>query len=156
MDDPYEDEEEQQNDPFYAENDPFDNPAQYGDPNPYFNGAKKMKFREGDEVEVTGNMSGANQMGNTFTVQSYLNGFVRLVGSPYNFYEQDLALIAPNKERVKKRCDEARNAYHLWQAKLDYMEEEHKEELEDSEFKKHQLKKLIDNGNISAEDKIER
>lgn len=131
--------------PWYAQNDAY-NPGVI----------MKTKFREGDNVEVVGNLAGHNQVGACFEVQGYINNFVRLVGSQFNFYEQDLKLLAAKKDRVQERLNEARSAYLLWQAKLDYMEESNKEELEEPEFQKYQLAKLIDNANISISDKIER
>jgi len=113
-----------------------------------------MKFHAGDEVEVVANLAGHNQTGLRTTVTGYAGQFVRLEGSAYNFYESDLKLLALTKDKVIERCAKAKEKYHLWQAKVDYLEETNGENFELEDFKKYAVKKLVDNPNLSSDDKV--
>lgn len=122
-------------------------PDPYGVPN-------KMKFQAGDEVEVVGNMAGHNQVGLRTSVIGYQGQFVRLDGSQFNFYEMDLKLLACPKAKVVERAQKARAQYHLWQAKVDYLESTGSETLDNEAFKKYAVKKLVENQNLSSDDKV--
>lgn len=116
-------------------------------------GGGKMNFQEGDEIEVIGNMSGANMMGQKLTVAGYAGQFVRLENCAYNFYEQDLELIGTTKDRVELRAKKAKLAAQRWQDKLEYLESTGKEELKEDDFKEYLLDKVLSNDNLSPEQK---
>lgn len=117
---------------------------------------KVMRFKPGDEVEVIGNAGGHNQIGLKGEVQTYIGMYVLLVNLAWNFAEQDLLLLPQKKEKVIARAEEARKRWLKYQEKVAYLENTGKAELDEDEFRKFAVTKIIDNVNFSADEKASR
>lgn len=120
------------------------------------NRGKAMKFNVGDEVEVIGNIGGHNQIGVKGEVQQYVGMYIRLVGLAWNFAEQDLLLLPQKKAKVVARAEEAKRKWLKYQEKVAYLENTGKAELDEDDFKKFAVTKIIDNANFTAEEKASR
>ncbi len=170
MNDDYDDDDDDFDDDFdddvdedFDDDDDDDNYVDPPDPYDYdyipVVGNAHMKFHEDDEVEVVGNQTGLNQIGNRFTVRGPMPGnpaYINVKENNWHFLIQDLKLLPLGKDKMEKRANEAKVKFEKLQDKLSYMDESGVEKFDEEEFKKFQVKKIIGNLNLTTDARAER
>jgi hypothetical protein len=142
-------------------NDPVDN-YDYQDEMGYagtgvyqdYNYGAKMIFNEGERVKVVGNSSGHQMpIGTILTIKGYNGMFAQVYENHMSYYEVDLEAMPYRLEDAQKAYNKAEKRYLKEKTRLDYMQETGVEELSEKAFREHMVQKILQDGNMSLEDK---
>lgn len=120
---------------------------------------KVDEFLEDDEVKVVNNLAGHNTVGHTYTVRGYLannRAYIQVKENNFNYLLADLKLLPLSKKKLQERHDKAKAQWENLSDKLAYLEETKKPKLDEAEYKKHQIKSLLENHNLPLDVRAER
>jgi hypothetical protein len=120
-------------------------------------GLKNMPFKAGQRVRVTGVVSGHNMpVGSNCTVTGYAGQFVRVRESASNFYEVDLQLLSMTKDEITDELQKRKAEASLLEDKLEFLEENFSEELDEEQFKSYLLRKLLQDEETPVVERAEK
>lgn len=116
----------------------------------------KQKFRAGDKVEIVADSIGHGlSFGTILTVKSLQNNYVYFRENGSYASVLDLQAAREEKGKLLKHLVEKEKETRIIKDKISFLEETNADVFDAKEFRKYQLKKIIDDTSIAAEKKAD-